>query len=53
VLENGNLVGTYGSSGVILVLWYNSTIYQENNTNNWYSWSGTDWTGPVSDPRPA
>jgi hypothetical protein len=47
------------TSGVILLLYYNNVVYQENQyinssgqtANDWYSWTAGTWT-PSSDPRP-
>jgi Fibronectin type III domain len=38
------------SSNVILVLYYNNVVYQENSSNLWWSWTGS-WTSVPGDPR--
>jgi polyvinyl alcohol dehydrogenase (cytochrome) len=40
------------SAKVILLLWFNGTIYQENANHHWWAWNGTGW-GPqiAGDPR--
>jgi mannan endo-1,4-beta-mannosidase len=50
VYENGTAVGY--SSNVALLLYYNGTIYQENKTCLWWSWSGSAWVA-TSNPAPA
>ncbi len=46
--ENGAAAGF--SLNVTLLLYYNSTIYQENSSDAWWSWNGTTWVA-CSDPR--
>src|SRR5260221_12754337 len=41
VYENNNLVGF--TDKVILLIYANSRIYQENSTNNFWYWDGTNW----------
>jgi hypothetical protein len=51
VYKNGAAAGY--SNQVILLLWYQGTIWQENSANLWWPWSGSTWTGSgVGDPRP-
>jgi hypothetical protein len=50
VYENAGLAGY--SANVIELTYYNNVIYQENGSGNWYSWTGTTWTGPVANPTP-
>jgi hypothetical protein len=45
--ENGKLAGY--SAGVTLLVYANSTIYQENAAGGWWSWNGTTW---VSSSQP-
>jgi hypothetical protein len=49
VLENGADAGY--SSGVILLLYYNGVIYQENSAKGWWSWVNSAWVGVTGDPR--
>jgi endoglucanase len=48
VLINGNAAGY--TSNVSLILYYNGTIYQENSSGGWWSWTNGAWTG-TKDPR--
>lgn len=47
LLINGNWTGT-GSAVEYAVT--NGQIYVQNNAGLWYSWNGTNWTGPISAP---
>lgn len=50
VKKNGANAGF--TSQVILLLWYQGTIWQENSSNLWWPWNSTTWTGSgVGDPR--
>jgi hypothetical protein len=49
VMKNGMPAGY--SANVILLLYYNSVIYQENSADNWWSWNGSSWVGINGDPR--
>jgi aryl-phospho-beta-D-glucosidase BglC (GH1 family) len=40
------------TANVTLVLYYNGTVYQENKTCLWWSWSGTNWVA-TSNPAPS
>jgi hypothetical protein len=42
------------TSGVILLLYWNNTVWQENSARNWYDkvLTGNSWGGPTIDPRP-
>lgn len=51
IYENGVAAGV--SSNVILLLWYNGAIYQENSSDNWYEWNGTTYIAVSGDPRQA
>jgi hypothetical protein len=49
IYENGTLAGY--SKGVTALVYDNNLVYQENASNNWWSWSGGTWTSstdPVS-----
>jgi hypothetical protein len=48
VYENGKPAGY--TAEVILLLYYNGIIYQENVARNWWSWKGS-WTAAPGDPR--
>ena len=48
VYENGAAAGY--TKSVTLLLYDNATIYQENATGGWWSWTGGSWTAS-SDPR--
>ena len=48
VYENGALTP---SSGVILLLFYDGSVYQENIHHNWWQWNGHAWISTPSDPR--
>lgn len=49
VIENGRAAGY--SANVILLLYYNGVIYQENSAKGWWSWSGSTWIAASGDPR--
>jgi hypothetical protein len=49
VYENGAAAGL--SASVILLLWYNAIIYQENSSGAWWSWNGAAWVSVSGDPR--
>ena len=34
-----------------LLLYYNNVVWQENTSNNWWSWNGTTWIAGMGDPR--
>jgi endoglucanase len=51
VIENGKTVGY--SANVILLLYFNGIIYQENSAKNWWSWTGSTWAAASGDPRGA
>ena len=52
VTENSKLAGF--SADVLMVLYYNGVIYQENVNKLFWPWSGSAWTGNgVADPRAA
>lgn len=38
------------TSNVILLLYYNHVVYQENSANNWWSWTSNAWLA-TTDPR--
>ncbi|MFM0593804.1 hypothetical protein [Paraburkholderia dilworthii] len=38
---------------VTLLVYYNSTVYQQNQVGDWWSWNGTGWVATANDPRPA
>jgi YVTN family beta-propeller protein len=46
--ENGSLTP---SGGVILLLFYEGSVYQENLHHNWWRWNGGAWVATSSDPR--
>jgi hypothetical protein len=46
---NGTRAG--GNYNSILLLFYNSVIYSENTTAQWYSWNGSTWHQVAGDPR--
>ena len=46
--ENGALTP---SSGVILLLFYEGRVYQENLHDNWWRWNAGAWVATSSDPR--
>jgi hypothetical protein len=48
VSENGSPAGY--SADVTLLLYYNDLIYQENSSNQWFSWNGIAWID-AGDPR--
>jgi hypothetical protein len=40
------------SFNVIVLLYYNGIMYQENSSNQWFQWTGTGWSGQIAgDPR--
>lgn len=50
ISKNGALAGF--SAAVILLLYYNGIIYQENSSNQWFQWLGTAWSTQLAgDPR--
>lgn len=49
VTMNGKLAGY--SANVTLLLYFNHTVYQQNNAGGWWSWNGTTWID-AADPRP-
>jgi cellulase (glycosyl hydrolase family 5) len=49
IYENGN--ASVGTANVILLLYYNGVIYQENSSGGWWSWNGSGWTAISGDPR--
>jgi hypothetical protein len=48
-MVNGNRAD--GNYDTILVLYYNGTIYCENSSGEWYSWSGSVWTKVAGNPE--
>ena len=48
IAENGSPAGY--SVDVTLLLYYNDLIYQENSSNQWFSWNGIAWID-AGDPR--
>src|ERR1700728_912868 len=48
--ENGKIAGY--SANVALLLYYDGTIYQENKTCLWWSWTGGAWVA-TSNPAPS
>jgi len=48
VLINGSLAGY--SSSVVMLLYYNGVMYQENSAGGWWSWAAGNWTA-CNDPR--
>jgi hypothetical protein len=49
VYERGKTAGS--SANVVLLLYYASTVYQENKTCLWWSWNGSAWVA-TSNPAP-
>jgi hypothetical protein len=49
IYENGGLAGY--STNVVLLLYYNGVIYQENSAGGWWSWVNSNWSGVAGDPR--
>ncbi len=49
VIENGKPAGY--SANVVLLLYYNGVIYQENGAKGWWSWNGAAWIAASGDPR--
>lgn len=43
--------GATVSGSVILLLYYNGIIYQENVNNNWWAWTSNTWNSVSGDPR--
>lgn len=41
------------TGNVILLLYWNHQIYQENSALNWWVWNGTTWVQQAGDPRSA
>lgn len=39
------------SSGVILLLFYQGSVFQENLHHNWWRWNGSAWIATAADPR--
>src|SRR6202789_1844517 len=39
------------SANVITLLYYTGTMYQENASAQWFSWTGTAWVSAPGDPR--
>jgi hypothetical protein len=50
VEQNGAAAGV--SYNVIVLLYYGSTIYQENKSCQWFSWTGSTWSA-ASNPAPS
>jgi len=48
ILKNASPAGY--SNNVVLILYYNGVVYQENSAGSWWSWAGGSWTNS-SDPR--
>jgi hypothetical protein len=44
---------TVPSGAVVLLLYFNGVVYQENSANNWWSWVNGAWTAVAGDPRVA
>lgn len=40
------------TANVILLLYCNGLIYQENSSHLWWFWNGASWVGAGADPRP-
>jgi hypothetical protein len=49
VNENGKAAGN--TANVVLLLYWNHTVYQENSAGSWWSWSGSAWVSAPRDPR--
>lgn len=49
IYRNGALAGF--SAAVTSLIYYNSTIYQQNAAGGWWSWNGSGWTTESGDPR--
>lgn len=49
---NRNGVAAGSTANVILLLYFNHTVYEENNASVWQSWNGTAWVA-ATDPRVA
>jgi hypothetical protein len=49
IYENGGLAGY--SANVVLLLYYNGVVYQENSADGWWSWVNSNWSGVAGDPR--
>jgi len=50
LLGSPNAVPAGFTANVILLLYFNGVIYQENSSFNWFSWSGSAWVA-TTDPR--
>jgi endoglucanase len=50
VQQNGAAAGT--SYNVIVLLYYGTTVYQENKTCEWFAWTGSAWSA-ASNPAPS
>jgi len=46
VYKNGSAAGY--SANVVLLLWWNDVIYQENSDTGWWYWDGADWVETVT-----
>jgi hypothetical protein len=53
IVQNG-VPDTTSSANVVLLLYWNHLVYQENSSGNWYFKSriSDTYVGPVTDPRP-
>lgn len=49
VARDGVADGT--TSGVVLLLWFQGSIYQENGAGAWFIWSNNTWLSVPGDPR--
>lgn len=47
---NRNGVAAGSTANVILLLYFNHTIYEENSTSQWQKWNGSIWVA-TTDPR--
>ena len=53
VLENGKAAAY--SANVAEIAYVSKTVWQENTSNQWYSWTGSGWnagTDPLPNPNP-
>ena len=41
IAKNGVTNASYSGGGVILMLYYNGSVYQENSGHSWYQWNGS------------
>lgn len=48
-----NSVTNTATADVTLLLYYSSTIYQENSAGGWWSWTSGAWVSVSGDPRAA